>query len=69
MRSTKRGSWVAIISRVISRVAIAITYIRGLITPLVTTQEPPSRPRIWGLGVEFDSLGLILNPKKAQEGP
>ena len=31
------GSWV-----VISRVTILITHIRGLITPLITTHEPPS---------------------------
>ena len=36
------GSWGAI-SGVISRVAVIITYIRGLITPLITTHEPPSR--------------------------
>ena len=30
-------------SRVISRVTILITHIRGLITPLITTHEPPSR--------------------------
>ena len=36
------GSW-AVISRVISRVTVVITYIRGLITPLITTLEPPSR--------------------------
>ena len=35
------GSWVDI-SRVVSRVAILITHIRGLITPLTTTYEPPS---------------------------
>ena len=35
------GSWV-VISRVISRVTIVITHIRGLITPLITTHEPPS---------------------------
>ena len=28
----------------ISRVAIVITHIGGLITPLITTHEPPSRP-------------------------
>ena len=39
--STLGGSWV-VISRVISRVAIVISYIRGLITPLITTHEPPS---------------------------
>ena len=33
------GSWVVIsvISRVISRVTIDTTYVRGLVTPLVTT--------------------------------
>ena len=36
------GSWV-VISGVIIRVTIAITQIRGLITPLFTTHEPPSR--------------------------
>ena len=35
------GSWV-VISRVISRVTILISHIRGLITPLLTTHEPPS---------------------------
>ena len=38
------GSWVSI-SGVISRVAITITHIRGLITPLILTHEPPSR--VW----------------------
>ena len=37
------GSWV-VISEVISRVTIVITQIRGLITPLITTHEPPSSP-------------------------
>ena len=44
MRSWKEllgGSWV-VTSRVISRVTILITHIRGLITPLITTHEPPS---------------------------
>ena len=36
------GSWVVLIG-VISRVTIVITHIRGLITPLITTLEPPSR--------------------------
>ena len=35
------GSWV-VISRVIIKVTILITRIRGLITPLITTHEPPS---------------------------
>ena len=34
------GSWV-IRSSVISRITMVITYIRGLITPLATTHEPP----------------------------
>ena len=36
------GSWL-VISGVISRVTIGITHIRGLMTPLITTHEPPSR--------------------------
>ena len=36
------GSWV-VISRVISRVTIVISPIRGLIAPLIATHEPPSR--------------------------
>ena len=32
-----------VISRVISRVPFLMTHIRGLITPLITTPEPPSR--------------------------
>ena len=35
------GSWVVII-RVISRVTILMTHIRGLTTPLISTHEPPS---------------------------
>ena len=37
------GSWV-VTSGVISKVTISITHIKGLITPLITTHEPPSRP-------------------------
>ena len=36
------GSWVSI-SGVISRVTLILTLIRGLITPLITTHEPPSK--------------------------
>ena len=36
------GSWV-VISGVISKVTIVITHIRGLITPLISTHEPPSK--------------------------
>ena len=28
--------------RVISRVSVVITYMRGLATPFITTREPPS---------------------------
>ena len=42
-RSLLGGSWV-VISRVISRVTILIPHIRGLITLLITTHEPPSNP-------------------------
>ena len=35
------GPW-EVINGVISRVTLLITHIRGLITPLVTTHEPPS---------------------------
>ena len=41
------GSWLGI-SGVISRVTIVITHIRGLITPLITTHEPPSSESILG---------------------
>ena len=44
MRGILGGSWV-VISGVISRVTILITHIRGLITLLITTHEPPSRCR------------------------
>ena len=36
------GSWV-VISGVISTVTILVTLLRGLITLLITTHEPPSR--------------------------
>ena len=35
------GSWV-VISRVIGSITTVITHIRGLLTPLITTLEPPS---------------------------
>ena len=35
-----------VIGRVISRVTILITHIRGLITALITTHEPPSISRL-----------------------
>ena len=33
------------ISRVISRVTILITHMRGITTLLITTHEPPSKPQ------------------------
>ena len=36
------GSWV-VIDGILRRVTILIHHIRGLITPLITTHEPPSR--------------------------
>ena len=36
------GSWV-VISGVISMVTLILTHFRGLITPFITTHEPPSR--------------------------
>ena len=47
------GSWV-VISRVISRITMVVTYIRALLTPLVTTHEPPSTLDVLSL----DSLGF-----------
>ena len=42
VQSLLGGSWVVII-RVISRITILISLLRGHITPLITTHEPPSR--------------------------
>ena len=41
------GSWV-VFSGVISRVTIVITHLRGLITPFITTHEPPGGVAIPG---------------------
>ena len=47
-----RGSTWRFMGRVISRVTILITLLRGLIPPLITTHEPPSRiSRCLGLRV------------------
>ena len=57
------GSWV-VISRVISRDIILITYIRGLITLLITTHEPPSTqtlsPEHSALAIVFSARWLLL---------
>ena len=53
------GSWVVIsgvvspLIWVISKVTIVITHTRGLITPLITTHEPPSRAKGFALGLGF----------------
>ena len=38
-----------VVSGVISRVTILITHIRGLITLLITTHEPPSKALFWAI--------------------
>ena len=55
------GSWVVVISRAISRVTTAVTHIRGLRTPLITTHEPPSIDSI--TVVCMDLVGYI-EPKQ-----
>ena len=45
MRALLGGSWV-VIGGVISRVTGNITHIRGLVTLLITTHEPASKPEI-----------------------
>ena len=47
------GSWV-VISGLISRVTLTITQIKGLITPLITTHEPPN--------------GCLKNPTEVRSG-
>ena len=37
-------------NRVISRISIFITYVGGLISPLIATHEPPSRVSSWVFG-------------------
>ena len=43
--------WRVVISGVTSRITIIITHLRGHVTPLITTHEPPSKYR----GVELVS--------------
>ena len=59
------GSWV-VLSGVISTVTIVITHIRGLITPLITTHEPPSRGCVYGLGGEGDGETPSPRPEMLQ---
>ena len=56
------GSWV-VISGVISRVPLKgslITHIRGLVTPFITTHEPPSKPET----SEAQRLQIEKGPRK-----
>ena len=51
------GSWVVIIG-VVSWVTVIITHIRGLISPLITNHEPPSR--VQGSGCCLKALLRLL---------
>ena len=51
------GGSKVVVSRVISRVTILITHIRGLITSLITTHEPPSIVfRLLSRGLSFGCI-------------
>ena len=63
------GGSCVVTSRVISRVSILITHIRGLITLLITTHEPPSNKpccKFWRLGAvtleltSSSSIGALM---------
>ena len=47
---------------VISRVTVIITHIRGLITPLITTHEPPSRGLIRRQGLLAVQAAVCCTP-------
>ena len=51
------GSWV-VISALISTETIVITHVKGLITLLITTHEPPSRVNC------YESKQIIRQPKQ-----
>ena len=57
------------ISGVISRVTILITHIRGLVTPLITTHDPPIKPYspVGDRGPQYSTLDSRIlfykNPK------
>ena len=53
------GSWV-VITRVISRATVVKTHIRGFITPLITTHEPPSRGTFGFLVLLEKGLGFAI---------
>ena len=53
------GSW-GVISVVISKVAIVLTHIMGLITPVITTHEPPS--------VLLGRSSVVLSPDSSLDG-
>ena len=52
--------------RVISRITILITHIKGLIPPNITTHEPPSKGSIRVPLKGPSSLGWVLPPIKSQ---
>ena len=67
------GGSCVVISRHISRITTVMSYIRGLITPLITTHEPPSvlcafcvccfvclGIRVLGLGFRVWGLGFRI---------
>ena len=54
------GSWV-VISRVISPLIWVVSTVNLLITPLITTHEPPSR--VWGCRVESRVWGYSRSLK------
>ena len=70
MESRLGGSWV-VISRVITRVAILMTHIRGLMTLLLTTHEPPSKGFIGGFRVlvGFTSIAIFGRPCTLNPNP
>ena len=50
-----------VISTVIIKVTMVITPIRELITPFITTHEPPSSS-VWGFRISKSVIMLALNP-------
>ena len=60
------GSWV-VINRVISRVTMLVSHVRGLITPLITTHEPPSRVKSGKDGRETRRRGNLAESEREKE--
>ena len=59
------NSWV-VAGGVVSRISIVIALIRGVMTLLITTHEPPSRVATGGLRVQGSGLAQV---KSASRGP